>query len=237
MHTWTVHDAKARFIEFLDTCLEEGPQMVTRRGAEAAVLVPVQEWRRLQSQHGGFQGAGGRGVQPLCAMSAWSALTFLNRQSCAGQGYATRQRHIDWASHAQVHAASLAHHRVHHRDDLHDGPLHAEQVRRPPKSACQTVSRRDAPSSGPASGAGDAGLSRAPVPRPQAPWPSCRGALQPCALRIRSRFEARNQAFDAFHPLFRWQTERFAAKVFDRYRHKVPCLAGRACHTAASPHP
>jgi antitoxin Phd len=49
MHTWPVQDAKARFSEFLDACLIEGPQMVTRRGAEAAVLVPVQEWRRLQS--------------------------------------------------------------------------------------------------------------------------------------------------------------------------------------------
>lgn len=49
MQTWPVQDAKARFSEFLDACLVEGPQMVTRRGAEAAVLVPVQEWRRLQS--------------------------------------------------------------------------------------------------------------------------------------------------------------------------------------------
>jgi prevent-host-death family protein len=49
MHTWPVQDAKARFSEFLDACLLEGPQMVTRRGAEAAVLVPVQEWRRLHS--------------------------------------------------------------------------------------------------------------------------------------------------------------------------------------------
>ena len=49
MNTWPVQDAKARFSEFLDACLVEGPQMVTRRGAEAAVLVPVQEWRRLQS--------------------------------------------------------------------------------------------------------------------------------------------------------------------------------------------
>lgn len=49
MHTWPVQDAKARFSEFLDACLINGPQMVTRRGAEAAVLVPVQEWRRLQS--------------------------------------------------------------------------------------------------------------------------------------------------------------------------------------------
>lgn len=49
MNIWAVQDAKARFSEFLDACLVEGPQMVTRRGAEAAVLVPVQEWRRLQS--------------------------------------------------------------------------------------------------------------------------------------------------------------------------------------------
>ncbi len=49
MHVWPVQDAKARFSEFLDACLMEGPQMVTRRGAEAAVLVPVREWRRLQS--------------------------------------------------------------------------------------------------------------------------------------------------------------------------------------------
>ncbi len=49
MHTWPVQDAKAKFSEFLDACLSEGPQMVTKRGAEAAVLVPVQEWRRLQS--------------------------------------------------------------------------------------------------------------------------------------------------------------------------------------------
>lgn len=49
MDTWPVQDAKARFSEFLDACLAKGPQMVTRRGVEAAVLVPVQEWRRLQS--------------------------------------------------------------------------------------------------------------------------------------------------------------------------------------------
>jgi len=48
MHTWPVQDAKARFSEFLDACLTEGPQMVTRRGTEAAVLVPVQAWRRMQ---------------------------------------------------------------------------------------------------------------------------------------------------------------------------------------------
>ncbi len=49
MQNWPVQDAKARFSEFLEACIAEGPQMVTKRGAEAAVLVPVAEWRRLQS--------------------------------------------------------------------------------------------------------------------------------------------------------------------------------------------
>ncbi|MBK6727548.1 MAG: type II toxin-antitoxin system Phd/YefM family antitoxin [Xanthomonadales bacterium] len=49
MHTWPVQDAEARFSELLDACIETGPQVVTRRGAEAAVLVPIDAWRRLQS--------------------------------------------------------------------------------------------------------------------------------------------------------------------------------------------
>lgn len=49
MQSWPVQDAKARFSQFLETCLTEGPQMVTRRGAEAAVLVSADEWRRLQA--------------------------------------------------------------------------------------------------------------------------------------------------------------------------------------------
>lgn len=49
MQSWPVQDAKARFSQFLENCLTEGPQMVTRRGAEAAVLVSAEEWRRLQA--------------------------------------------------------------------------------------------------------------------------------------------------------------------------------------------
>ncbi len=49
MRTWPVQDAKARFSEFLEACIAKGPQMVTKRGAEAAVLVPVDVWRRLQA--------------------------------------------------------------------------------------------------------------------------------------------------------------------------------------------
>ena len=46
--TWQVQDAKARFSEFLEASLKQGPQVVTRRGVEAAVLVPIEQWRRLE---------------------------------------------------------------------------------------------------------------------------------------------------------------------------------------------
>jgi antitoxin Phd len=49
MTVWPVQDAKARFSELLDTAQREGPQVVTRRGREAAVLVPIEQWRRLQA--------------------------------------------------------------------------------------------------------------------------------------------------------------------------------------------
>jgi prevent-host-death family protein len=48
MRTWPAQDAKARFNEFLDAALKEGPQVVTRRGVETAVLVSVEEWRHMQ---------------------------------------------------------------------------------------------------------------------------------------------------------------------------------------------
>ena len=49
MNVWPVQDAKARFSELLDSCVNEGPQVVSRRGTETAVLVPIAEWKRLNS--------------------------------------------------------------------------------------------------------------------------------------------------------------------------------------------
>jgi antitoxin Phd len=48
MASWQVQDAKARFSELLDATLKNGPQVVTRRGIETAVLVPINEWKSLQ---------------------------------------------------------------------------------------------------------------------------------------------------------------------------------------------
>ena len=50
MKAWPVQDAKARFSEMLETCLKDGPQLVTKRGADAAVLVPVEAWNRMKDK-------------------------------------------------------------------------------------------------------------------------------------------------------------------------------------------
>lgn len=47
---WPVADAKARFSELLDAAINEGPQVVSRRGVETAVLVPIGEWNHLKER-------------------------------------------------------------------------------------------------------------------------------------------------------------------------------------------
>jgi antitoxin Phd len=50
MKHWQVQEAKARFSELLDASVRDGPQIVTRRGVETAVLVPIEEWKRLSAK-------------------------------------------------------------------------------------------------------------------------------------------------------------------------------------------
>ena len=47
MHTWQLQEAKSRFSEVVDLSLKEGPQMVTRRGQEAVVILSSHEYRRM----------------------------------------------------------------------------------------------------------------------------------------------------------------------------------------------
>ena len=47
---WPVQEAKARFSELLEKSVTEGPQIVTKRGVETAVLVPIDQWRRLEQR-------------------------------------------------------------------------------------------------------------------------------------------------------------------------------------------
>ena len=45
---WQAHEARARFSAFLEATVNEGPQIVTRRGVETAVLLPIVQWREMQ---------------------------------------------------------------------------------------------------------------------------------------------------------------------------------------------
>ena len=45
---WPVQAAKSRFSELLDAAIAEGPQIVTKHGIETAVLLPIEQWRKLE---------------------------------------------------------------------------------------------------------------------------------------------------------------------------------------------
>jgi antitoxin Phd len=45
---WQVHQVGTQLSELLDATLNEGPQVVARDGEDMAVLVPIDEWKRLQ---------------------------------------------------------------------------------------------------------------------------------------------------------------------------------------------
>lgn len=49
MDKWPAKHAKAQFSAMPDACIAEGPQLISRRGVETAVLLRVAEWRRLQT--------------------------------------------------------------------------------------------------------------------------------------------------------------------------------------------
>ena len=52
---WEVHQAKGRFSELLDRTLKEGPQTVTCHGKPVAVMLPVNEYRRLRPRRKGLK--------------------------------------------------------------------------------------------------------------------------------------------------------------------------------------
>ena len=43
---WSVADAKARLSEVIERALSSGPQLITRNGRHAVVVVAAEEWER-----------------------------------------------------------------------------------------------------------------------------------------------------------------------------------------------
>jgi prevent-host-death family protein len=52
---WQLQQAKQQFSRLVELARSEGPQVVTRNGKEVAVLLHVDEYRRLRSDGGAFK--------------------------------------------------------------------------------------------------------------------------------------------------------------------------------------
>jgi prevent-host-death family protein len=52
IRAWSVADAKARLSELVDHAISEGPQAITRRGQEVAIVVSAEEWHKKTSRVG-----------------------------------------------------------------------------------------------------------------------------------------------------------------------------------------
>ncbi|HVV93674.1 MAG TPA: type II toxin-antitoxin system Phd/YefM family antitoxin [Hyphomicrobiales bacterium] len=55
MATWQVQDAKARLTELIERAHTEGPQTITRHGAERAVVLSVEDFRKLTAHKPDFK--------------------------------------------------------------------------------------------------------------------------------------------------------------------------------------
>lgn len=49
---WSVAEAKMRLSELLDRAVSDGPQAITKRGREIAIVVSADEWHRKSSRSG-----------------------------------------------------------------------------------------------------------------------------------------------------------------------------------------
>jgi antitoxin Phd len=47
MSIWQLSDAKAKLGKVIDLAMENGPQIVTRRGVETAVILSIDQWKHL----------------------------------------------------------------------------------------------------------------------------------------------------------------------------------------------
>jgi len=52
---WALQDAKAKFSEVIKRASTEGPQIVTFRGADAAVVLSIDHYRKLEGAQPNFR--------------------------------------------------------------------------------------------------------------------------------------------------------------------------------------
>ena len=52
VRTWQIKDARANFSALVDKAISDGPQIVTRHGKKAVVVVSMEEWMRRERRRG-----------------------------------------------------------------------------------------------------------------------------------------------------------------------------------------
>ena len=52
--TWQLQEAKNKFSQVVENALHRGPQTITERGAEVAVVISYAEYQRLIASRGGL---------------------------------------------------------------------------------------------------------------------------------------------------------------------------------------
>jgi prevent-host-death family protein len=50
MGSWQLQEAKAKLSEVIATAQTQGPQIITQRGVNTAVIIPFDEWERAQAK-------------------------------------------------------------------------------------------------------------------------------------------------------------------------------------------
>jgi len=51
LKTWQLQKAKNKFSQVVDEAQRSGPQIITRRGAKAAVILSFEDYRRIMAPH------------------------------------------------------------------------------------------------------------------------------------------------------------------------------------------
>lgn len=55
MTSWPVQDAKTRFSELIERARTDGPQTITRHGAERAIVISIEDYRALVAHKPDFK--------------------------------------------------------------------------------------------------------------------------------------------------------------------------------------
>jgi len=50
MHKWQLHEAKNKLSSLIDVVMKGKPQCITRRGEDAAVIISMEDYKKLKKQ-------------------------------------------------------------------------------------------------------------------------------------------------------------------------------------------